>query len=40
VKYILAHPTLIMQLATLVDHTVHTGMVKLGEALVLMLGGI
>ena len=40
VKYILAHPTLIMQLATYADHTVHTGMVKLGEALMLVLGGI
>jgi len=29
-----------MKMAAFTDHTVHTGMVKLGEALVLMLGAI
>ena len=37
---IVTHPTLILQAATLSDFLLHTGMSKLIEAMMLVLGGI
>lgn len=39
-KYILAHPTLIMQLAVFSDHMVHTGVTQGMHVMMMVLGGI
>ena len=39
-KYILAHPTLIMQLSTFSDYAIHHGMARLAEMMVMVMGGV
>ena len=39
-KYILAHPTLIMQLSKFSDYTIHHGMARAVEVIMMVLGGI
>ncbi len=39
-RYILAHPTLVLKLAVTSDYVLHHAFGKLVEAMVLVLGGI
>lgn len=39
-KYILAHPTLIMQASVMADYAIHHGMARLAEVLMLVLGNV
>ena len=39
-KYILTHPTLIMQLSMFSDYAIHHCMARLIEAMVMVMGGI